>query len=445
MSTAAWYVPELVSGSGGLRTVFAMADALQRSGIKTKIYLENSVRNPRRDVRSRFGYDFEHVQAGWRADSEADLAVATVWYSAPFVANLGCRHKFYFVQDYEAYFRPVGDTYLMAENTYRLDLNIITMGRWLAHRIHESCGRVCYPLEFGADDRVYTADAARADGAKDEKRSSNKLTLCFINQPEKPRRCSRLGQEAIALFKQKHPQVEVRLFGSTRGLHQDLLPALRLKHRNSDLHNHGFHNHGWHNLGLLKVADCADLYRQSTVGLCISATNPSRVPFEMMACGLPVVDVHRENNLFDFEDGTVTLAQQTPAAIAEALSKLIRDPQLRARRAQASAQFMQGRNHLYEAEQFTGIINKVLSGELSGGGRAEKAGKIEPWYKEPPVTASAAVASNTDGIDGLSGIGGLQRQGSLRRWYFRLMRLLPGPLAAALDRRLRAAAGHFKP
>lgn len=409
MTTVAWYVPELVSGSGGLRTIFAMADALQCSGMHTRIYLENSVCNPRRDIRARFGYEFDEVHNGWRTDPDVDIAIASVWYSAPFVAALGCRHKFYFVQDYEADFKPVGDAYLMAENTYHLNLTVITMGRWLCQKIHGLTGQVCYPVEFGVDDRVYKA----ADSGNQKK----KLSVCFINQPEKPRRCSQLGQEALALFKQENPEVEVCLYGSSRGLGR----GIHLKHRN---------------LGMLSVAECARLYRESSVGLCISATNPSRIPFEMMATGLPVVDVHRQNNLYDFESGSVLLAEQTPEAIAKALSMLIRDPEARARRGEKSADFMLGRNHEYEGEQFTGIINKVLGGEL------QEASKIEPWYEDDAVTASLAATPSP--ASGFGGSGWQGRQGAGRSWYFRLLRLLPGPLAVHTDRLLRAMLGRLR-
>ncbi|WP_373417079.1 rhamnosyltransferase WsaF family glycosyltransferase, partial [Vibrio parahaemolyticus] len=50
------------------------------------------------------------------------------------------------------------------------------------------------------------------------------------------------------------------------------------------------------------------LYNKCKVGLCISMTNPSRIPYEMMASGCVPVDIYRYNNLLDFKSGTSLLA-----------------------------------------------------------------------------------------------------------------------------------------
>ena len=44
----------------------------------------------------------------------------------------------------------------------------------------------------------------------------------------------------------------------------------------------------------------ADLYRRATVGVVFSATNYSLIPHEMMACGLPVVELDGESTRADF-------------------------------------------------------------------------------------------------------------------------------------------------
>jgi hypothetical protein len=78
-------------------------------------------------------------------------------------------------------------------------------------------------------------------------------------------------------------------------------------------------------LGIISVDECNKLYNKCKVGLCLSASNPSRIPFEMMAAGLPVVELYRENNLYDLPDGGVCLAESSPAGIAYTLLKLLGD------------------------------------------------------------------------------------------------------------------------
>ena len=43
------------------------------------------------------------------------------------------------------------------------------------------------------------------------------------------------------------------------------------------------HDPGVVDLGLVSPTACADLYRRCSVGLCVSSSNPSRIPFEMMS------------------------------------------------------------------------------------------------------------------------------------------------------------------
>ena len=56
----------------------------------------------------------------------------------------------------------------------------------------------------------------------------------------------------------------------------------------------------------------ANLYRQCTVGFVLSGTNYSLVPNEMMACGLPVVDIDAEHTRVSYQPETAVLAEATP-------------------------------------------------------------------------------------------------------------------------------------
>ena len=47
------------------------------------------------------------------------------------------------------------------------------------------------------------------------------------------------------------------------------------------------------------IKDLADLYRESTIGMVFSTTNPSLVPYEMMACGLPVIDLKTDYSRYN--------------------------------------------------------------------------------------------------------------------------------------------------
>ncbi|MGK3126094.1 glycosyltransferase family 4 protein [Candidatus Pantoea formicae] len=333
MSTISWFIPSLIKGSGGHRTILQHAQFLQATGHECFIYLEDEhgIGSARDKVNALFQMDFLNVIYGWKNATQTDVAIATVWYSSAFVASLpfSCK-KVYFVQDYEAWFNPMGDAYLMAENSYQYNLVPITIGRWLRHTLKEKFDVNGYNFEFGADLKIYK----RLPNFQKEK------AICFIHQPDKPRRCSRLGLEALGIVKHRCPDVKIYLYGS------DIKDNIWFEHEN---------------LGLIDLKKCNEIYNKCTVGLCLSSSNPSRIPFEMMAAGLPVVELWRDNNLYDLPDDAVLLANQTPESLAEAIIKVITDKNLAENMSSAGQKFMMNRDLKVETEQFYNALSNIIS------------------------------------------------------------------------------------
>lgn len=356
MATIAWLIPRLIEGSGGHRTMLEHARALERRGHQCHLYLEDAHNDPTRGARlieELFGYRFERVTSGWHAIQPADAAVATIWYSAAVVRNLpfACA-RLYFVQDWEACFNPMGDAYLMAENSYLYGLVPVTIGRWLRHELGSRFEVPAYHFDFGADLDIYRPlpDTAR------------ELAVCFIYQPDKPRRCSRIGIEALGIVKHHMPQVKIYLYGSSP------------KERGNVWFEH-------EHLGLLSLPDCNALYNRCAVGLCLSSSNPSRIPFEMMAAGLPVVEMWRENTLYDFPGSAMLLSHQTPECIAESILRLLNSSREREAMGRAGADFMASRPLSQETEQFCDAAERVLAGQRP------RPGGVERMYTAPPETS----------------------------------------------------------
>ena len=160
MATVAWLVPSLLEGSGGHRTILQHADDLQQRGYRCVLYIEDgaalSEASLRKSIRQMFGFDFEHVRLGWSEVEPADMVFATIWYSAKVVRDLPfpCV-RCYFVQDYEAQFNPMGDAFLMAENSYRYGLHPIAIGRWLPAVLQRSFDVPALHFDFCADLDIY--------------------------------------------------------------------------------------------------------------------------------------------------------------------------------------------------------------------------------------------------------------------------------------------------
>ena len=68
---------------------------------------------------------------------------------------------------------------------------------------------------------------------------------------------------------------------------------------------------------------------------CTFRNNYSLVPNEMMACGLPVVDIDAEHTRLSYEAETAVLAKATPVGLASALSRLLNDNLFRENRAKS--------------------------------------------------------------------------------------------------------------
>src|SRR5438132_348867 len=94
-------------------------------------------------------------------------------------------------------------------------------------------------------------------------------------------------------------------------------------------------------MGILSPPQLARLYSEATVGLCLSLTNFSLMPEEMLACGLPCVELAgvSAESIFG-RDGSIDLAPLDPVAIADALERLLADPEHWQRRSQAGIRFV---------------------------------------------------------------------------------------------------------
>jgi glycosyltransferase involved in cell wall biosynthesis len=62
-----------------------------------------------------------------------------------------------------------------------------------------------------------------------------------------------------------------------------------------------------------------------------SASNYSLIPMEMMACGLPVVELDAESTRAVFPEGSVAFAPPTPHEMADVLQRVIESAEERER------------------------------------------------------------------------------------------------------------------
>ena len=352
----AWVIPHPGKGSGGHRTIIQNVNALLRAGYECDIFVEDDGVSTSDIVRRKINEWYEPCDAGifvgFDFKKDYDLLFATGWQTIDFVKKLPAKKKAYFIQDYEPWFFPMGDQYLITENSYKYGFLPVTIGKWLAHKMDSEFNTPAEYFDFGADLNVYK----HLDNVEKEN------AICYVYQPEKPRRCDYIGLKALKLIKTLRPDVKIYLYGS------------ELVTRPIDFE--------CENLHIIPVEECNKLYNKCKVGICLSASNPSRIPFEMMAAGLPVVELYKENNLYDLPDGGVLLSDTTPEAIASSVIHLLDNPEEAKKMSEFGINYMKD----FPLERGFGQIATVVKDMLDTD--YNNMPKIEKLYNRPAFKAT---------------------------------------------------------
>jgi len=326
----AWVVPPYRRGSGGHMTLFTLAQELELRGHSNSVWVHDPggtmgkrAAVSRRELVDHFVPLRSGVFHGFDEWHGADVAFATGWQTAYPLQELGgCKLKAYLVQDYEPDFFPASAERLWAEETYRMGYPAIAASPWLRDLMRDRYGARAEAFELGVDFDVY-----KPLGAEREPQ-----TVVFYARPATPRRATEMGLLALAEVARRRPGLRIVLFG-------DVTPPPAP------------FDYEWG--GVMKPEELAELYGSATLGLVISLTNYSRMPKEMMACGLPVVDVAHPSvvSVFGADEHVIALAQADPASLADRIDSLLADPDGRARQAQDAQEFVTGMTWTAAAEQ----------------------------------------------------------------------------------------------
>jgi O-antigen biosynthesis protein len=317
----AWLIPPFRRGSGGHMTIFTIADELERRGHTCSIWVHDPTRmmyGGAASAHRELNEHFTPLKAGvfWGFDDwhGADVAFATGWQTAyPLWTLAECKLKAYLVQDYEPDFYGASAERLWAEETYRMGYACVAASRWLAVLLSERYGATADVFELGVDlDTYRVIDVSRRGD-----------TIVYYARPATPRRATEMGLLALDELVRRRPGTRIVLFGDTKP------PKVPFPHEFA---------------GVLDAPTLARLYNEATAGLVISLTNYSRMPKEMMACGLPVLDVNHPSVVSAFAAGepVIELAEMNFVSIADRLESLLADDARRERLARAGREFVQG-------------------------------------------------------------------------------------------------------
>jgi glycosyltransferase involved in cell wall biosynthesis len=315
-------VPQFRRGSGGHSTIANLLRGLEARGHACSVWvLDDEGRHASESEaevaalwREFFGPLDGDVRLGLGAWAGADVALATGWQTVPSVLRLpGTGARAYLVQDHEPEFYATSAEREWAAWTYGQGLHCIAASPWLAGLLRERYGASASAFDLGVDHEHYRPHPTHR---RDD-------LVLFYARAVTARRAVPLGVLALAELHRRRPSVEIALFGEPREL-QTPFP----------------HRH----LGVLEPDRLAHAYASAAVGMVLSMTNPSLIPQEMLACGLPCVDLASDSMVATYgHDGPVTLAPFDPLALCDAIEALLDDLVLRAERSRAGTAWVAAR------------------------------------------------------------------------------------------------------
>ena len=303
-----WLIPDFRTGSGGHTTIFRMIKWLESFGHKSSILICGGTHhgNPKK-AKENISSNFFSLEASvdilvdpTSFDVISDIIISTSYDTCYYSRAIdSASSRFYFVQDYEPDFAPLGSYYFLAKETYSFGFSCITAGKWLASKVKSVGGMVSGYFELAVDKDIFFPDHKRDLIQK-------KIPhIAVYSRSATPRRMTELAILGLNILSRRGCQFKVTFFGDTK------LPIPACFE--------------FEIVGVAAPESLAELYRRADVGCVFSGTNYSLVPIEMMACGLPVLEFDGQNTRQTFPSGSIRYAKPNPISIADELEEMVSD------------------------------------------------------------------------------------------------------------------------
>lgn len=338
----AWIMSPPGLESGGHQNLFRFIDFAEKAGHRCTVYLYSandqpvSIPDVRAMLRTASAYPEVDAEISMYDSSKgvhagAQAIFATGWETAyPAFLDKSAARRFYFVQDYEASFYPLGTQSLLAENTYKFGFHGITAGGWLAHKLATEYGMSTDHFDFAVDKTHYSVTNF---GPRNE--------IFFYARPVTPRRAFEFGLMALAEFAKLKPDVQITLAGWDVSNWE--IPFRHV------------------NLSSLDISELNAVYNRCAAGLVLSLSNMSLLPLELLSSGVTPVVNDGQNNRMVSENPYIEYVPASPIAIARKLAEVIDDPRA-VERAVAMSQSVSAVNWQDSGRQFLDAFERAMRG-----------------------------------------------------------------------------------
>jgi glycosyltransferase involved in cell wall biosynthesis/SAM-dependent methyltransferase len=339
-------IPPFRRGSGGHSTIYNLLSRLEERGHSVSTWLHDPAGRLgdewpaviRHNLREYFRPVSGPVHKGFDHWYGADVVLATGWDTVYPVLRLPDAHaRAYLVQDHEPEFYATSVESVFAERTYATGLYCIAASPWLRDLVRDRYGAEGTHFQLGVDEVVYHPRPV----------PRRRDTIVFYARDVTPRRAVPLGILALQELHRRRPDLRFVLFGDEHPVDAPF---------------------PYEHLGIASPDELAWAYSEATVGLSLSLTNYSLIPQEMLACGLPCVELAGRaiESVFG-PDGPIELAAGDPVELADAIERLVTDEALWERRAREGVAFARERTWDRAADE----VEAGLRAALRAGARAE--------------------------------------------------------------------------
>lgn len=342
--TINWVIPMPGIGSGGHINIFRFICNLQKMGFQNRVYALCEFE----ETPDELFYEFveKHYKVtdktielhyGAKKMRCAHATIATSWETAYTVNNFdNTLSKFYFVQDFEPYFFPLGSRYAFAENTYKFGFRGITAGDWLKDKLRDEYGMETESFGFSYDKDIYSL----------KQKNDSVKRVFYYARPFTERRSFEIGLLVLNELHKRMPEVEIVSAGSPLREYHVPFPVK--------------------DLGTVALTELSQLYAQCDLCLVLSHTNLSLLPLEIMASGSVVVCNKGANCEWLVNEDNSVLTEIDPTDIVDQMERYLKNESMLEEKRKKGIEYARNTSWEAEAKKVAEFIrNSVYADEKS--------------------------------------------------------------------------------
>ena len=300
----AWVMSPPGETSGGHQNLFRFIRFAELAGHKCTIYFygsdpaASSVDGVRAMLKNTRAYapvlaEMLPYEKSMGVRSDTDVLFATGWETAyPVFLDKSLARRFYFVQDFEPGFYPLGTESILAENTYKFGFHGITAGGWLSHKLALEYGMKTDHFDFAVDKAHYNVTNL-----------ARRKEVFFYARPVTSRRAFEFGILVLKEFAELRPDVVINMGGWDVSSWKIPFP--------------------YKNLSAMDITELNAVYNRCAAGLVLSLSNMSLLPLELMSSGVTPVVNDGVNNRMVSDNPNIAYVPASPSAVARKLIEIL--------------------------------------------------------------------------------------------------------------------------